>query len=261
MEKIKQLINNFIKKKISIDIPENKFDKISQFYNNENLKILCWNIKILPYKLKTLDYINILYNKIKEHDPDVICIQECFASLLKNKTKFLSKFHKYNYSIMPIESINLSDSGLIILSKYTIEESIFDTFNDCSKLNCLAGKGVLIIRIGDLWIFNTHLDANAIDKLINIQIKQLDQINKIYNNLKNYNPNYKFIILGDFNININNYNNNKFMKNYFDLKLLSKPNKNTWKYKTLDLIYSNLNLNIDIHDNYPSDHNLIIINV
>lgn len=247
-----------------------KLGKITNKYkNNKGLKIFSWNVKLLPNPFKCRkNYIKLLKSIIKKENPDVICIQECFSSILGTKTKFIKEFPEYNF-VMSQPSLSfpkMTCSGLIVLSKYTIDEYRNYTFKICKLPDCVSSKGMLAIRIGNLWIVNTHLQDSS-ETLI--QHTQLNGIKNFVNKLYNTNPNDKFILCGDFNINIKklyNYKKVKNIENYSSIKLLSNNEIATFEDgRVLDLVFTNINKNkvfLKISkENKPSDHKYIVVSI
>ena len=180
--------------------------------NSSDLKILNWNVKMLPYPIGN-GYLNEVYNYATSVDPDVICFQECFSCVTMNKRRFVSLFKNYNYVMSPI-SLSIfkgTCSGLLILSKYKINEYIFESFSSCNSEDCIANKGILGVRIRNTWIITVHLQH----EYPSLQFVQLRQIKRFLKKLREIYKTSKIIIVGDFNIDISvKENYDKFINTF-----------------------------------------------
>ena len=181
-----------------IDYHKPILDRVNK-KNTSELKILDWNVKMLPYPIGN-GYLNKIRDYVEEVDPDVICFQECFSCVTMNKRRLVRLFKDYNYVMSPV-SLSMfkgTCSGLLILSKYKISEYIFEPFNACNSEDCIANKGMLGIRIKNTWIITLHLQH----EYSSLQFTQLRQVKRFLGTLyKNYKSS-KFIVVGDFNIDI-----------------------------------------------------------
>ena len=235
----------------------------------QKLKILCWNIKLLPSldSKKDIDHIDKIYKIVNRIDPDIICFQEAFSSITKMKSYLISKFTDYNYIMSPLsfELKKMTCSGLLILSKYKILDYKFQSFMSCGLVDCLSDKSMLAIRVGNTWIINVHLQSG---NRFNIQYSQMKQIKRFAERL--ITDRESVILMGDFNINIKipkHYNriNRIFGKDNSFLRLVSNNNKDTYCSEILDYIFSNIqksHFNISVSDSsYPSDHRYMLCNV
>ena len=237
-------------------------------YKNDNLKILCWNIKLLPSPFyNNVKHINKIVDVIRFHDPDIICIQECFSSITYNKRHLLKKFPDYNYVIPPkfFSFPRMTCSGLVILSKYNIVDHDSITFKFCKLEDCLSNKGMLLAKIGDVWILNVHLQNDDIKTVV--QFLQIKQIKKYIDNLRKKHPKDKIILVGDFNVDIKQHDNLSKIKNVYgdsSINILSTNKLKTFgDNKYFDLVLSNVHknkLDIKISKNpYPSDHHYLVV--
>ena len=227
----------------------------NQLLYGKQVKLLTFNCQRLPYLFRPNVNIEYLINYY-----DIICLQEHFCSIFSfNKKKY------YNY-IHPAGSIyKIVDSGLSVYSKYKIDFIEFIRFTNLKSIDKLSDKGFLVIKIKDIYIINTHLQANY-TKIEDDTTKS--QLNTIINYIK-LNNLEKVVISGDFNINLNqvkipNYNISisntpthweKLNNSIFNLS--SSEEKKDMKPCYFDgFIHKNITMsNIDIKkiDNY-SDH-------
>ena len=166
------------------------------FYISNNLlpikqvKLLTFNCQRLPYLFRT----NVdIENLIKEYD--IICLQENFSPIFG-----INKHVKNNNCIYPAGSLfKLLDSGLTIYSKYKIDFIDFIHFNNLKSIDRLSDKGFLVVKLKDIYIINTHLQANyttSINDIAELQLNNILEYIKI-NNIE------RVVISGDFNINLN----------------------------------------------------------
>lgn len=167
-------------------------------YNIKKIKMLTYNVQRLPYYFRPLLDIDNLMNMY-----DIICLQENFCSILGLNQ------HNYGYNcIIPSGSLyKIANSGLTIYSKLPIQYIDFINYTNLTSVDKISDKGFLIIKVNDMYIINTHLQAsyNIDNNFVN---EAMSQLNKIitYCSLMD-----KIVICGDFNIdlqsiNINNYN-------------------------------------------------------
>jgi len=149
--------------------------------DERNLKILSWNIymlpKIAPAKGK-LERAQAIVDEIRKSDFDMIVFQEAFLKdarqLIQNGLK-----DKYPYAYGPANTGGFIrfHSGLWVVSK--IKMDLLDTvvFKNCARNDCFARKGAMLLE--GTWngkrfqVLGTHLQADGFNK---IREKQMDQI-------------------------------------------------------------------------------------
>ena len=156
----------------------------------------------------------------------------------------------------------LTDSGLLILSRYKIIENEFYEYFINVSGDAPSNKGILYTKIkinnNYLFLFNTHLQSTyydesqkKIDCTIQVRAAQTEElINYIYNKLliipRNEIKNGCMIIAGDFNIDAHD---NKFAKVKYKM-----PNYNISEYNLLKLKFSKLGTVIDLMEKKYNDH-------
>ena len=157
-------------------------------------KIITYNIQRMPLSTKPLEN---LYELLKPYS--IILLQECYLNILYDDIQHT--FHDYNIVKGTMKGYRLSNSGLVILSKYPIISYEFVTFKNNNYLSSdiLCEKGFLIttIQLNDkrLCIVNTHFQSNAYRNDYVIAQKQWDELHNYVNLI-----NDPFIIGGDFNM-------------------------------------------------------------
>jgi exonuclease III len=249
---------------------ENNINNGTEFIkNNEytsidkgNLKIISWNIKLLPFNIFNINKIDKITNIIKSEDPDIICIQECFYSFYNTRNKFYKSLKDYNYIFSTKERFKLTCGGVVLLSKYNFDEYKYIPFQNSSFPDSFSNKGFIAVRIRDIWVIGLHLqsDVFTLFNIEDIQYKQIKQITNFINIIKK--KKYKIILLGDFNIDINNETNKKKLEDLIPIKLYYTKGV-TYEDQYIDLLFSNMHTDIKIKTitDDISDHNMIISNV
>jgi endonuclease/exonuclease/phosphatase family metal-dependent hydrolase len=126
--------------------------------------VVTYNIWGLPSPLlRHGERFEDLPEAINALDADVVLVQEAFTSKAQALTH-LSKFPYFAWG--PKARFLHFSSGLLILSRYPIDETARITYSRCGGFDCFANKGALYARIqvpgaGPVSVFNTHLNANG----------------------------------------------------------------------------------------------------
>jgi len=172
--------------------------------DERNLKVLSWNIymlpKIVPQKGK-LDRAQAIVDEIRKSDFDVIVFQEAFLKGARQLIKAgLSDLYPYEFGPANDGGFDIRiSSGVWVLSKIKLKLVNTVQFKNCALNDCLARKGAMLLE--GQWngktfqILGTHLQADGFDK---IREKQMDQI---YRELlaENKKEGVPQIICGDMN--------------------------------------------------------------
>lgn len=167
------------------------------------LKVLSYNIYALPLVASKIgDRLNELPNHLNGYD--VIMMQEAFSSDRTGMLNQLAQQYPYQTHVPASGSINLFDSGLVIVSRYPIVKTAQLIYPDCSGTDCFADKGVLyaeIIKNGKAYhVTSTHtasFDTAEARALRQIQFKQI----RTLVNQQNI-PSFDAVLMGgDFNVN------------------------------------------------------------
>ena len=221
-------INNREKKKI---ILVNKMD-----LNKSIVSCLTYNIQRLPYTLRNYPFF------LENINTDIICLQEYFKNIIKSRCDYLKQLN-YNICIPNSKLPYKWDSGLIILSKFKIKFIDLIPFINSKSIDKLSEKGFLVVKIRDIYVINTHLQANYDNSkyysdIIKSQLKQIE--NYIYRNLRDK----TCLLLGDFN-----YNLKDIIWNKLSFKIITNNTNSNWdneKYSTKYKKYDNqIGLNCD----------------
>lgn len=178
------------------------------FYSQhkDTLNIITWNIYMRPRQIfhnDQLERANEIVKAVLSDSIDVIVFQEIFdRKARKIITKGIST--KYKYSIGPGKGAFLKlNSGVMIFSKYPIEEKSIVYYNECENSDCLAKKAAVFasIKLNEnkkINIVGTHLQAIKGNIYTKIRSKQIDIINTLVTRIKE--KQLPIIFTGDFNI-------------------------------------------------------------
>ena len=156
--------------------------------------IITYNIQRMPLSTKPLKKLYKLLNPYP-----IVLLQECFLNFLYDDIQHI--FNDYNIVKGTMEGYRLSNSGLVILSKYPIISYKFIPFknHDYLSSDILAEKGFLIAIINidkkKVCIVNTHLQSNTYR---NDYITAQKQWNELHEYMKTITD--PWIIGGDFNM-------------------------------------------------------------
>lgn len=151
------------------------FETFAQEQNSDNkaLKILSWNIYMLPRFVKHTGKrkrAREIVKKLVESDYDIFVFQEAFHGDARRILKRGLK-EKYPYMIGPANRKPWwvrTSSGVWIVSKIPLKELEAWEYSECSDfVNCMARKGVLMVE-GE-WngqtfqLLGTHIQAGGPD--------------------------------------------------------------------------------------------------
>jgi len=170
------------------------------------IKILCWNIYMLPLINKgQWGRVNHIERHLKENHYDVLVLQEVFRESIKKKLiKSLTKEYPY-YSGPPGKDFGLfgQDGGVMIFSKHPIVHSEIIKFDDgCKGADCLAQKGAVFVEIQKgnqtFQVIGTHLQSMQSNECQKIRDRQMCTIytELLQKHHKNQVPQF---IVGDLN--------------------------------------------------------------
>ena len=163
----------------------------------------------------------------------------------------LMKENTYVYQETKIKIGNIMNSGLVIITNQKADEYGFEYFRDNSGLENIASKGFQYVYYDDIntIIINTHLQSGNNN---DVKENQLRQIKEFINTYEHCN----IFINGDFNIDINNTENDKITE-ILKLKKLNGLENTTNDNKCYDHCYTNIELdkyNYEIDEDDISDH-------
>lgn len=192
--------------------------------NPETLKILSWNIYMLPY-LSLFNSNNkrahSIAEKLNESDYHIIVFQEAFSSKCR-RTLAKGLLQKYPYQYGPANKNSLpfrTNSGLWIVSKMPLSELGQIQFSLCKGLDKIARKGAVLFEgtynNSRFQLLTTHLQAAHCHSIRDKQCIEIKE--KLLN--PHYNEQIPQFICGDFNIDMDDDSNYQRM-----LKILDASN-------------------------------------
>ena len=177
---------------------------------NDTIKIVSWNIKMVPKVLGLLT--KSARKKQKERTPriiqylnnsnfDVVILQELFDQSISKKF-YQDLSINYPYILSPIKegfTVKMT-SGVMILSKYPYELMAHEIFNVSKKTDNLAQKACSLIKINingkKILIGGTHLDSrNEESRLLQSKLTKEKIIAPFINDT------VPMFLAGDFNVN------------------------------------------------------------
>jgi endonuclease/exonuclease/phosphatase family metal-dependent hydrolase len=176
--------------------------------NTQTLKVLSWNIYMLPAAANLSKEITKSHKKertaeistiMNASDYDIIIFQEAFhipsrKKLAKNlKEKFPFQYGPLNKGFIK------TNSGIFIVSKIPLKQLKSIQYRDCNSSDCLARKGSAIFegeRNGKTFqILGTHLNSTKEQHIRELQYEQLyEELLKPFEK-----PGVAQIICGDLN--------------------------------------------------------------
>ena len=182
----------------------------------ESLKILSWNIYMLPYISlfnRNADRARVIADKLQYSDCQIIVFQEAFSSKCRNiLAKRLAKVYPYQYG--PANTCHLpfrTNSGLWVVSKIPLNQLDKIQFSISKGYDAIARKGAVLFE-GDFHgakfqLLATHLQADNADHIRENQCAEIKEhlLNQYYNS------SVPQIICGDFNIDMDDQANYKQM--------------------------------------------------
>lgn len=181
------------------------FNPISGLTQNSTLKILSWNIYMLPRFIKNtgkLERAEKIGQNLLNSDYDIIVFQEAFHNGARKKIKKALQ-DTYPYMAGPANRQTFSlrtNSGLWILSKHPIEFSQEIKFKTKSGIDAFSRKGALMAQMcvngQRIQIIATHLQSSGENWLKESQCVELTHRITDFYKIENVPQ----IICGDFNI-------------------------------------------------------------
>ncbi len=252
----KVISNNDNKKKEIIyfhTLNKLKTDKINpdkeQILERREIKFLSFNINIQKSKIsfkkedKSKERINEFIKYLNDYD--IICFQNFSPGSSLNQYDLINEAVKLGFFFFVTSEIpnlfnsSFYDSGLIILSRFSIDKYAFYPFSSLNYNDFYKQKGILYanlkIRKNNLHIFNVSFQSNEYDdnkSNCNKVIKECQKIRKneleklikfikqiVLENQLNYNEGDGIILCGDFQIDSKEYiniENNENLKGEYD---------------------------------------------
>ena len=196
----------------------------------ENLKIMTWNIFMIPKPFNftsQTERTDLIAEKLKNIDSDVLFFQESFTRYSRRHIVETLK-HEFPYHTRLKSSgkfYQFLNSGVFVLSKFPIKTLAEVFYNECSNTDCFASKGFIFLEMTlpsgkKIQIGSTHLQAWDKPKNIKTRVSQLNQIKSTLEKFKI--SGVPQILAGDFNIDRNN-SEIQNLENILDLKISRLP--------------------------------------
>ncbi|MFW9930371.1 MAG: endonuclease/exonuclease/phosphatase family protein, partial [Candidatus Thorarchaeota archaeon] len=179
---------------------------VDNFYAEDNVSIgttdrVIHSLRIITYNIHQYwsnEEAKLISNKLltlfQSINPDIIGLQETWDSYSTNETFNVKWFaSKLNMSYLQFSGIETSYlHGLGLLSKYPFINKNYLIIKDSETVfTRTLIWGQIMTPIGNITVFNTHLDTFP------SQANQINQTHTIYNVTKNYS---NVILIGDLNI-------------------------------------------------------------
>lgn len=150
--------------------------------DERNLKVLTWNIYMLPKIVPGLhkrERAHAIVEALKKSDFDVIVFQEAFLPAARQIiSEGLKGVYEFQYGPANNDGFTIkTNSGVWVLSKTKMKLLNTVQFKNCTGNDCFARKGAMLLE--GIWnnkpfqILGTHLQADGFDR---IREKQMDQI-------------------------------------------------------------------------------------
>lgn len=175
--------------------------------DEKELRILSWNIKMLPRLVKRVRVgpvkrSRIIPQQIINDSIDIVVFQEAFdvraRLILKRRLR-----DDYPYREGPANKKFLSlrtNSGIVIYSKIPIKHLEEIDFDQCEGDDCLARKGALLVQAEfngtEFQLLGTHLEAGGTREMKTSQYQEISEL--IERHKKQGVPQ---LLAGDFNTN------------------------------------------------------------
>ncbi len=164
--------------------PSNTQTSLNKEDATDSLKILSWNIYMLPrFIMQTgkLRRARAIGQELRDSDYDVIIFQEAFHAGTRQILKgYLKKNFPYRVGPANKKMGFGVNSGVWIFSKHPIKEHHVVEFDDCYGIvDCWARKGALLATIDyngkEVQVLGTHMQASGAS---DVRVKQYNQIAK-----------------------------------------------------------------------------------
>ncbi len=174
----------FVSKKSLSQSRSAKYEGKEETIHEDELRILSWNIQMLPRLLLKISRGPIRRSKlIPQHiiddQIDIIVFQEAFDPRARRKLRKRLK-DTYPYMAGPANSGAFrikTNSGIWMLGKIPLKELGTVDFKDCEGSDCLARKGALLVEAEwqgqKFHLLGTHLEAGGPDSIKRNQYREI----------------------------------------------------------------------------------------
>ncbi|PAJ76246.1 phospholipase [Pseudoalteromonas sp. NBT06-2] len=171
---------------------------------DNNLNVLAYNVwALLPgvVSKSVSERLNQIKDKVNGYD--IIVFSELFDN--SRREIFLNALKdEYPYQTKVVDKLNsIEDGGVVIISRWPIENEAQITFNDCDAEDCMSAKGVMYVKINKggnpYHIFGSHTQAWTKEKNQVTRTKQFHQMRDFIDN-QYISESEPVIIAGDLNV-------------------------------------------------------------
>ncbi len=176
------------------------------------LSVLNYNTQLLPFYTGVVDKLNqpgiraqLIPYRIPEDD--VVVFEELFDKAHRVMVKILMENRGYEYhtEVIGEGTHNVLTGGVMIFSKWPIENTDAVVYPNCHGVDCLADKGVAYVDINKLGkhyhLFATHLQADDDDASVKVRSQQLQTIHDFITS-HGISPTEPVLLAGDLNIDL-----------------------------------------------------------
>ncbi len=206
------------------------------------LKILSWNIYLLPYLSlfnSNSKRANAIADELENSDYHILVFQEAFSSKCRGilakrfKKNFPYQYGPVNNNFTPLKT----NSGLWVASKIQLENLGEIEFSRKKSFDAIARKGAVlfqgVFQNSPFQLLATHLQAEDADEF------RVHQCTEIKEQLlsPHYQDNIPQLICGDFNIDIDD-------KHHYNKMLLTLDAQNGEVSGNVKITYDELNNNL-----------------
>lgn len=205
----------------NINDESNKFEV--EFTGRDSVKILTYNFFMRPFVSTNGDdhkYERLMDFLDELKDFDIVCFQEAFGYCTNRKDILIYEaakrgfYYFYTHPVPSFNSIQSFDGGLLIISRFKIEEKEFYPYTYANDIDAIINKGLLYAKIKiknqTLHLLTTHLQASYYHKseeqlYINFITRKTQVEEMCYyldKCLKKHvkNKDDKVLLMGDFNV-------------------------------------------------------------
>lgn len=178
---------------------------IPHFASAESLKVLSWNVFMLPKPIKQSlqsTRLKIIPQELKKSQHDIYFLQEAFMGSFRSEAaRVLKKTHPYQIHLNKWRGFPFFSSGLQVISRYPIKAIDWIYFRNCAEADCFSTKGVLLVEVTlpsgkKVQVATTHLQAEK--KYGEIRRLQMDDVRRIMDRYED--PKIPQLLIGDLNI-------------------------------------------------------------
>ena len=173
------------------------------------VSICSYNIQMTMFHI-TQQRLMLIVNELQRMTADVICLQECFEeTAIHTICDTLKSIYKYSYNDTQDKPFYNTNSGLVILSKYPLQNVHYERYTHHKFVDSLAHKGFVCCEVVTpshrLVLCNTHLQADY--PLLNYALVRKEQLHQLcrfvgrsYLNPKRNQKQFPIVMCGDWNI-------------------------------------------------------------